>query len=74
MNELTFEQMEEVNGGNLAGCVGMVAGAIGIAALIIATPATGGLSIAATGWLMTQAAAAGVGFGLSAGGCFYNHL
>jgi len=29
MKELTFEQMEVVNGGNLAGCVVMVAGAIG---------------------------------------------
>jgi len=42
--------------------------------LIITTPATGGLSIAVTGWLMTQAAAAGIRFGLSAGGCFYDHL
>jgi len=71
MKELTYDQMEEVNGGGLGGCIGMAAGAVGIAALIIATPATGGLSIAATGWLMTQAAAAGIGFGLSASSCFY---
>ncbi|MDR7129062.1 hypothetical protein J2X69_001397 [Algoriphagus sp. 4150] len=72
MKELSIGKMEMVSGGSMPGCIGMVAGGIGIAALIIATPATGGLSLAATGWLMTQAMAAGIGTGLSAGDCFFN--
>jgi hypothetical protein len=72
MKELSLNQMEMVRGGGFLGCVGVVAAGIGIAALVISTPATGGLSIAATAWLMTQGAAAGWGFGASAYDCAMN--
>jgi len=66
MKELSLERMESIEGGSIAGCAGLVAGAIGIVALFtVAAPVTLGASI----WLSTQAIAAGVGTGLSLADC-----
>ena len=74
MNELSLERMEGINGGGIGGCVGTAVGVIGIVAIFgVAAAATGPLSIAATGWLMTQAAAAGIGTGLSLGNCIWDY-
>ena len=64
MKELSLERMEEVNGGGIGGCVGTAVGVVGIVAVF---------GVAATGWLMTQAAAAGIGTGLSQGNCIWGY-
>ncbi|MCM0060207.1 MAG: hypothetical protein NBV57_05055 [Algoriphagus sp.] len=69
MKELSIEQMEIVSGGSLPGCVGAVIGTGLLIGLVISTPATGGLSLAAVGWLSTQAVFGGIATGLSWGDC-----
>ena len=69
MKELSIEQMGMVSGGSLPGCVGAVIGTGLLIGLVISTPATGGLSLAAVGWLSTQAVFGGIATGLSWGDC-----
>lgn len=58
--------MQNIEGGGVLGCAGVVASAIGIAALFtVAAP----VSIAGTAWLMTQGIAAGFGMGVSIADC-----
>jgi hypothetical protein len=69
MKELSIEKMEMVSGGSLPGCVGAIIGTGLLVGLVMSTPATGGLSLAAVGWLSTQAVFGGISTGLAWGDC-----
>lgn len=65
MRKLENLQMETLTGGDGWDCAGAALGAVGIAAGIVLTPATGGLSA----WAVAGALAGGFGTGISLGGC-----
>lgn len=68
MKSLSIERMEEVQGGDVPGCLSAVAGLIGFGFAIALTPATGGSSLVLAGAL-SGALLGGVTTGLSIAQC-----